>query len=124
MRSAPGLVRATPVLVAMTLLAFGCSSVSGAHPTPMARCDFPAPENLGPGINTPHVDDHPNISEDGLSLYFTSDRPRGSGEADLWVATRGNTSERFRSPFNLGPGANSASYDGEASISRDGLTMY
>jgi Tol biopolymer transport system component len=85
---------------------------------------FARPENLGPAINTRYMDDHPDITDDGLSLYFTSDRPGGSGDADLWVAARSTIDEPFGSPTNLGPGVNNASYDGEASISSDGLTLF
>jgi Tol biopolymer transport system component len=85
---------------------------------------FGAPKDLGPGINSQSVDDHPNISEDGLALYFTSSRAGGSGDADLWVATRPVMDEPFGSPVSLGPTVNSPSYDGEPSISADGLTLY
>jgi Tol biopolymer transport system component len=85
---------------------------------------FGPPENLGPAINTRYMDDHPDITEDGLSLYLTSDRPGGSGDADLWVAARSSIDEPFGSPTNLRPGLNNASYDGEASISSDGLTLF
>ncbi len=37
------------------------------------------PINLGPPINTPSIDSHPSISLDGLTLFFASNRPGGSG---------------------------------------------
>ncbi len=85
---------------------------------------FGAPKDLGAGINSKSVDDHPNLSEDGLALYFTSNRAGSSGEADLWVALRPAPDGSFVSPGNLGPTLNSPSYDGEASISADVLTLY
>jgi hypothetical protein len=42
--------------------------------------------NLGPVINSSYWDLSPNISADGRTLYFTSDRPGGIGSADLWQA--------------------------------------
>jgi hypothetical protein len=33
----------------------------------------------------------PAISKDGLSLYFGSNRPGGSGSFDIWVSQRGDT---------------------------------
>ncbi len=42
--------------------------------------------NLGPVINTSDWDFSPNISADGSTLYFGSDRPGGIGSADLWQA--------------------------------------
>src|SRR5205814_7184927 len=34
--------------------------------------EWSVPENLGPVINTPGIEQHPTISRDGLSLYFAS----------------------------------------------------
>ena len=42
--------------------------------------------NLGPVINSSYWDLSPNISADGSTLYFCSDRPGGIGSADLWQA--------------------------------------
>jgi hypothetical protein len=42
--------------------------------------------NLGPVINSSDHDLSPNISADGSTLYFCSDRPSGIGSADLWQA--------------------------------------
>jgi Tol biopolymer transport system component len=44
------------------------------------------PMNLGPVINSSYWDLSPNISADGSTLYFCSDRPGGIGSADLWQA--------------------------------------
>ena len=55
-----------------------------------AKADFtfgPA-VNLGPVVNSSSNDYDPSISADGLSLYFSSERPGGFGGADLWVTTR------------------------------------
>ncbi|MHC4144812.1 MAG: M56 family metallopeptidase, partial [Planctomycetota bacterium] len=42
------------------------------------------PVNLGPTINSSSRDDSPSISDDGSTLFFTSNRPGGSGDSDLW----------------------------------------
>jgi Tol biopolymer transport system component len=44
------------------------------------------PMNLGPVINTSDWELSPNISADGSTLYFCSDRPGGIGSLDLWQA--------------------------------------
>jgi len=44
------------------------------------------PMNLGPVINTSDHDLSPNISADGSTLYFCSNRPGGIGSYDLWQA--------------------------------------
>ncbi len=46
------------------------------------------PVNLGTVVNSSATDQHPNISSDGLTLYFTSGRAGGSGDRDLYKTTR------------------------------------
>jgi len=48
---------------------------------------------------------HPNISEDGNTLYFVSDKPGGYGGTDIYVSFRQN--DNWSQPFNLGPLINS-----------------
>ena len=45
------------------------------------------PVNLGPPINTTFKDSLPSLSANGSTLYFSSDRPGGSGDHDLWQAS-------------------------------------
>jgi hypothetical protein len=56
--------------------------------TTRARTNDPwgKPMNLGPVINSSAWDFSPNISADGSTLYFCSDRLGGIGSADLWQA--------------------------------------
>jgi hypothetical protein len=51
-----------------------------------------SPVNLGSTINTMAMEGGPALSCDGTTLYFTSDRPGGSGGRDLYVTTRQRTS--------------------------------
>jgi Tol biopolymer transport system component len=90
------------------------------------RADFilGEPVNLGSPVNTAGSDGTPCISADGLSLYFTSDRPGGSGLHDLRVATRTSEKELWSSPVNLGSRVNSSSLDYFPCISADGLSLY
>lgn len=80
-------------------------------------------ENLGPTINGATWEYEPSISTDSLSLYFTSDRPGGSGGQDLWVATRATANSPWNEPVNLGPTVNSAAWDLGPRVSADGLTL-
>ena len=54
---------------------------------------FGEPTNLGPTVNSPANEQAPSISADGLEFYFTSDRPGGLGQWDLWVTTRADDKE-------------------------------
>jgi hypothetical protein len=70
--------------------------------------DWSEPVNLGPAINTPSDDYHPAISNDGLTLYFTSNRPGGFSEnEDIWVSQRASLHDPWGEPRNLGPNINS-----------------
>ncbi|MHC4559019.1 MAG: LamG-like jellyroll fold domain-containing protein [Planctomycetota bacterium] len=44
------------------------------------------PVNLGPTVNSTTMDGGPNISGDGMMLFFFSTRPGGPGDWDLWQA--------------------------------------
>jgi Tol biopolymer transport system component len=91
-----------------------------------AKADFVfgTPTNLGPTINTSVLDITVNIAPDGLSLYFTSDRPGGYGGFDIWVSTRTTIDDPWGEPENLGPLVNSSAFDFAPNISFDGLTLY
>ena len=75
-------------------------------------------------INTGFSDLGPTISSDGLSLYFTSDRPGGFGGVDLYVSTRPDLISYFGSGVNLGASINSSFNEMGPSISSDGSTLY
>ena len=80
--------------------------------------------NAGSTINSAYTDILPSISADGLSLYFTSDRPGGEGGWDIWVATRPSSRDQWSTPINLGLPVNTSDFEGCPSISADGLELY
>jgi len=84
---------------------------------------FPAIPLLAP-VNSWYDDSGPCIADDGLTLYFASNRPGGSGDFDIWVTTRETPDDAWGQPANLGPTVNSLFYDNHPSISADGLTLY
>ena len=86
---------------------------------------FGPPQNLGPSINSLGYGDYsPELSQDGLTLYFSSSRPGGLGEADLYVTTRESTEDPWEPPQNLGPNVNTPFFEGQPSISANGRTLY
>ena len=82
------------------------------------------PIHLGPIVNSSATDAAPDISADGLMLFFASSRPGGIGDRDLWVAMRATASDEWSTPMNLGPTVNSTAYDSAPNISADGRTLY
>jgi hypothetical protein len=95
------------------------ASLAAAH-----FSEWPAPVNLGPTINSPFVDNLAELSKDELSLYFTSNRPGGSGMLDLWVSRRAGIDESWGAPVNLGPTVNSSENDAGPNMSRDGHYLF
>lgn len=91
---------------------------------PTASDPWTAAVNLGPTVNSSEREVTPFISADGLSLYFSSSRPGGSGDLDLWVTTRTTAADPWTAPVNLGPAVNSPGLDGNPSASPDGLTLF
>lgn len=86
---------------------------------------FATPEPLPSPINLPNsLQATPCLSADGLTLYFTSDRPGGLGGLDLWAAERNSVSDPWNTPTNLGSPINTPTADLGPSLSADGLTLY
>jgi serine/threonine protein kinase/WD40 repeat protein len=66
---------------------------------------------FGPEINSPQDDGNPALSDDGLTLVFSSRRDGGVGNTDLWISRRSTTFEPFSPAVNLGPQINSTSHE-------------
>jgi peptidoglycan-associated lipoprotein len=45
---------------------------------------------------------HPALSSDGKTLYFSSNRPDGEGNYDIWCVTYNQRAKSWGEPFNLG----------------------
>jgi Tol biopolymer transport system component len=82
------------------------------------------PENLGPAVNSPNLDELPFIAPDGLTLYFDTDKPDGYGSFDIYMTTRATKDSPWATPVNLGPKINTSSDEGDPWISPDGLELY
>jgi hypothetical protein len=76
--------------------------------------------NLGATVNSGSSDAGPAISKNELSLYFTSDRPGGSGLNDIWVSQRASVDAPWGPPQNLGSIINTAAAnEAVPALSRD-----
>jgi len=80
--------------------------------------------NLGAPVNSPATEQAPALSPDGLSLYFSSDRPGGLGATDLWVSQRDCGECPWNAPVNLGSVVNSTAGDAGPSLSIDGHLLF
>jgi hypothetical protein len=88
--------------------------------TPMDLWSPPTPVTE---LNTvDYIEDAP-FSQDGLTLYFSTNRPGSFGRTDLWVATRTSLDEPFGTPEPLDE-INSIDYEEDPWVSEDGSTLY
>ena len=84
-------------------------------------------ENLGCVVNSSSDDNGPTIFEDDATgittLYFTSTRPGGPGDYDVYASTRVGDEGEF-GPAVLVPELSRPFRDTRTAISRDGLEMF
>ena len=110
------------------LIAFGgiLALVMAQAPPSNARrfSDWSAPVYLGPVINSASNDQQPAIAKNGLSMYFSSNRPGGLGGFDMYVSQRESFDDPWGQPVNLGPTLNTASNEGNPAFSRDEHLMF
>ena len=78
---------------------------------------------LGKAINRGSMDGSPDISADGLTLYFNSSNQNGLGGRDLWMSQRATVDGPWQPATNLGKGINTESFEGWPCISNDGLEL-
>lgn len=84
---------------------------------------FGPARNLGPTINSAEHDGEPALSDDGLTLVYTSHRVGGRGSSDLWITRRASVDAPWSEPKNLGPGINTLENEQRPSLTGDGLTL-
>ena len=68
-------------------------------------------------------DDAPEISADGNTIWFASDRPGTVLNADLWVATRPSRSEPWSLPVDVVE-LNSTEWDSDPTVDSSQLTIF
>jgi hypothetical protein len=114
--------RVATAALAMALLApLARAQLEFGIPTPM-----PEPFNVGGGYG------YPWLSEDGLDIYFGSDRsgpnssePYSFGAFDIWTAHRDSVSDPWGGFANLGESINTSEFaEFSTSIGSDGQELY
>jgi hypothetical protein len=83
---------------------------------------FGAPE-LVVELSSPSNDQRPAIRRDGLEIFLDSNRQGSLGAGDVWVSTRGSTSDSWSPPLNLTV-VNSTANEARPALSFDGSTLY
>jgi len=81
------------------------------------------PLNMGNVVNSKEWDSQPTISFDGSRIIFTSSRPGGYGNEDLYMIER-NLFGEWGPPMNLGGSVNTPFSDSAPFLSHDGKTLY
>jgi outer membrane protein OmpA-like peptidoglycan-associated protein/tetratricopeptide (TPR) repeat protein/YHS domain-containing protein len=82
-----------------------------------------APQLMSPVIDIAGgFESHLCISEDGKTIYFSSERPDGSGGLDIYKTEL--TNGDWGTPVNLGPTINTKDDDDSPFMSYDGKTLY
>jgi hypothetical protein len=81
------------------------------------------PYNLRSPVNTSHWESQPSISADGKKLFFSSNRPGGTGGKDLWYSVMDDRNQ-WSSPVNMGDKINTDGDEMSPFIHFDGKTLY
>lgn len=83
------------------------------------------PMNLGKTFNSDYKEDTPFLASDGVTLYFSSDRPGGLGKRDIYFSRRLDDSWlNWSTPVNLGSTINTVGDDANYSIAASGYYAY
>src|SRR5207245_8342173 len=98
------------LLVSLVLLNLLANTPGALHSVVLAQSpsatpqysDWSAPVNLGPNINTKFGEVQVSITHQGLSLYFSSNRPGGIGPSDIYVSRRTSLNAPWGPAKNLG----------------------
>ena len=80
-------------------------------------------EKLGANINSEKSEWGADMTADGLTIVFSSEREGGIGGGDLWIANRSSAEEPWSEPVNLGSEINTETREAAPAISPDGLTL-
>jgi len=75
-------------------------------------------------LNTASSESEPSLSSDGLRMFFSSNRPGGFGEGDLYVSSRQTKDADWSPPLNLGKQINTQYSEVCPCLSFDGHTLY
>ena len=81
------------------------------------------PAALIPELSSASTENRPSVRQDGLEIFFYSDRPGGVGSTDIWTATRAKVDDPWSTPLNVVGTVNSSGADVHPYLSSDGRTL-
>lgn len=83
------------------------------------------PEHMGKVVNTQYDESTPFLAPDGVTLYFSSERPGGYGSADIWMSRRLDESwTNWSEPVNMGPTINDNRWQAYYTLAAQGNVAY
>jgi outer membrane protein OmpA-like peptidoglycan-associated protein len=84
------------------------------------------PKSLGPKIDLPEYNEMtPYLAPDGVTMYFSSNRPGGLGDNDIWMTKRLDDSwQKWSEPVNLGSPINTPNWDAFFTLDAGGEYAY
>ncbi len=84
------------------------------------------PKSLGKKINLSKYNEMtPYLAADGVTLYFSSNRPGGIGDNDIWMSKRlDKTWQKWSDPVNLGAPINTEDWDAFFTMDAGGEYAY
>ncbi len=84
------------------------------------------PKSIGKKINLPDYDEMtPYMASDGETLYFSSNRPGGLGDNDIWITRRlDSTWMKWADPVNAGSPINTEDWDAFFTLDAGGEYAY
>ncbi len=91
--------------------------------TGKGRNDWSSPRRIGGDVNSRYREPSVSITDDGKTLYFSSDRPGGYGGLDIYRSEM-NDKGQWGEPENLGPQINTAEDEDSPFIHFDRKTLY
>lgn len=92
---------------------------------PQSDGSWSEPKSLGKQINFPGDEMTPYIAPDGVTMYFSSNRPGGVGDNDIYMTKRlDKTWTKWSTPVNLGEPINSEGWDAFFTLDAGGEYAY
>ncbi len=82
------------------------------------------PQNMGTAINTIYEEDFPQFSEDGKTLYFSSQGHNSMGDFDIFKSSYDDKTAKWQTPQNIGYPVNTTADDMHYAVNKTEREAY